>query len=67
MRLKVQVWDTAENDRYNALIPMYLRSADIIFYFINLNDEDGIRDCENKMAICHDFADVKRVIVGNRR
>lgn len=40
---KINLWDTAGEERYRALLPMYLRKAKIIIYVIsaqNLSKED---------------------------
>ena len=61
----VEIWDTAENPRYHALIPMYMCRTNIIFYFINLNDENGIQECEEKLEVCRQFEDIPHIIIGN--
>ena len=46
---------------------MYLRSADVILYFVNLNEADGLQVCEDKMDLCRNFENIPSIVIGNHK
>jgi small GTP-binding protein len=36
---KIQIWDTAGNERYKSLTPMYLRGSHLVFYCVDSLDD----------------------------
>ena len=43
--ISLEIWDTAGNERYNSLLPMYYRSATIILICINLSTDFNAYFC----------------------
>lgn len=41
-KIKVHFWDTAGNERYRSLLPMYYRDADVIIYTADINNQKSI-------------------------
>ena len=65
--VQIDLWDTAGQEKYNSLIPMYTRGSDIIILTFDLNDKKTFQDLviwKNKV----DFKHLKPyfVIVGNK-
>ena len=67
-KIKLDIWDTAGQDRYRSLIPMYYRSADIAIIFFDLTNDKSFQNAKywddelekngNKLII--------KVLVGNK-
>ena len=45
--LKLQIWDSAGQERYKALIPSYVRGAAIIFLIYDISDNNSFANIEN--------------------
>ena len=46
-KYKLDVWDTAGQEKYRGLMPMYYRNADIVFLCIDLTEKNKSRLIEN--------------------
>ena len=44
--IKLQIWDSAGQERYKALIPSYVRGAAIIFIIYDLSDKKSFMNLE---------------------
>ncbi len=44
--IKLQIWDSAGQERYKALIPSYVRGAAIIFIIYDLSDNNSFQNLE---------------------
>ena len=45
--IKLQIWDSAGQERYKALIPSYVRGAAIIFIIYDISDYKTFANLEN--------------------
>ena len=45
--IKLQIWDSAGQERYKALIPSYVRGAAIIFLIYDISDNNSFANLEN--------------------
>ena len=45
--IKLQIWDSAGQERYKALIPSYVRGAAIIFIIYDISDQKSFINIEN--------------------
>ena len=45
--IKLQIWDSAGQERYKALIPSYVRGAAIIFLIYDISDNNSFANIEN--------------------
>ena len=48
--IKLQIWDSAGQERYKALIPSYVRGAAIIFIIYDISDQKSFMNIENWIA-----------------
>ena len=48
--IKLQIWDSAGQERYKALIPSYVRGASIIFIIYDISDQKSFMNIENWIA-----------------
>ena len=62
----VQLWDAADDERFAALTPVFMRGAHAVLYFANLCDEAGLGDCRHKLEVCPAPEEAARILVGNR-
>ena len=62
----VQLWDTADDERFEALVPVFLRGADAVLYFANLCDAAGLAECRRQVQRCPAPEGAACVLVGNR-
>lgn len=46
---KLDVWDTAGQEKYESLTPMYYRNSDYIFLVFDITDVNSIYYCKNKI------------------
>jgi small GTP-binding protein len=67
-RVKVQIWDTAGQDRFKTITQTYYRGAMGIVLGYAVNDRESFQNIENWMKQIKDHAseDVCKVLVGNK-
>ena len=66
---KLQLWDSAGQEKYKALIPSYIRGASIIFLVYDLNHHESFDAINNWLGFVNQFTNkeqVKLVLVGNK-
>ena len=67
-RVKVQIWDTAGQDRFKTITQTYYRGAMGIILAYAVNDRESFQNIENWMKQIKEHAseDVCKIIVGNK-
>ena len=73
--IKLQIWDSAGQERYKALIPSYVRGAAIIFIIYDLSDNNSfvnteqwinfikqVNTDESLLILCGNKSDLQRKI-----
>jgi Ras-related protein Rab-6A len=66
---KLQLWDSAGQEKYRSLIPSYIRGASIIFLIYDLSHRDSFESINNWLGFVNQFTNkeqVKLVLVGNK-
>ena len=66
---KIQLWDSAGQEKYRALIPSYLRGASIIFLVYDLSWRESFEAIRNWLGFVNQYTSkdqVKLVLVGNK-
>ena len=64
---KIQLWDSAGQEKYRALIPSYIRGASIIFLIYDLNHRESFEAINNWLGFVNQYTNkeqVKLVLVG---
>ena len=67
---KLQLWDSAGQEKYRALIPSYIRGASIIFLIYDLNHHESFEAINNWLGFVNQYTNkeqVKLVLVGNKK
>ena len=66
---KVQLWDSAGQEKYRSLIPSYIRGAALIFLVYDLSWRESFEAIKNWLGFVNQYADkntIKLVLVGNK-
>jgi len=66
---KIQLWDSAGQEKYRALIPSYLRGASIIFLVYDLTWRESFEAIKSWLGFVNQYTSkdqVKLVLVGNK-
>ena len=67
---KLQLWDSAGQEKYRALIPSYIRGASIIFIIYDLNNKESFDAVNNWLGFVNQYTNKEQVIlvlVGNKK
>ena len=66
---KIQLWDSAGQEKYKSLIPSYIRGASIIFLIFDLSWRESFDAIKNWLGFVNQYTNknqVKLVLVGNK-
>ena len=66
---KIQLWDSAGQEKYRSLIPSYIRGAALIFLVYDLSWRESFDAVKNWLGFVNEYANkelVKLVLVGNK-
>ena len=66
---KVQLWDSAGQEKYKSLIPSYIRGASIIFLIYDISNYETFESIKNWLGFVNQFTNreqAKIVLVGNK-
>lgn len=61
--VKLQIWDTAGNERYRSLTPMYLRGADLVLYCIDSSKEFNVESTKKTLEFIRAENDYSTVFI----
>ena len=67
---KLQLWDSAGQEKYRSLIPSYIRGASMIFLIYDLNHHESFEAINNWLGFVNQYTNkqqVKLVLVGNKK
>ena len=67
---KLQLWDSAGQEKYRSLIPSYIRGASIIFLIYDLNHHESFESINNWLGFVNQYTNkqqVKLILVGNKK
>ena len=64
--VKMQIWDTAGQEKFRALIPSYIRDSTVALFVYDITSEESFNNLERWYKMVNDIADPAIVIVGNK-
>ena len=67
---KLQLWDSAGQEKYRSLIPSYIRGASIIFLVYDLNHHESFDSIINWLGFVNQYTNkdqVKLILIGNKK
>ena len=67
-QVRLQLWDTAGQEQFRSLAPMYYRGANVVILVFDVTSKESLEDLDNWSAEIADQAPqgVKTVLVGNK-
>jgi Ras-related protein Rab-6A len=67
---KLQLWDSAGQEKYRSLIPSYIRGASIIFLVYDLSHHESFDAISNWLGFVNQYTNkeqVKLILIGNKK
>ena len=64
--IKMNMWDTAGQEKYHSLIPMYTRSCDILLLTFDLSDKKTFYNLKKWYNLANNVLNIKYIIIGNK-
>ena len=67
---KLQLWDSAGQEKYRSLIPSYIRGASIIFLVYDLNHHESFDAISNWLGFVNQYTNkdqAKLILIGNKK
>lgn len=64
--IKIQMWDTAGQEKYRSLIPNYVRGAALIFLVYDISDQQSFEDLPNWISFINEYEHTNIALVGNK-
>ena len=64
--LRLQIWDTAGQEKFHSLIPSYIRNSTVAVFVFDITSENSFEDLEKWYKMVEDIANPKLVVVGNK-
>ena len=70
-KIKLELWDTAGSERFETIIPIYLRNADIILLVYDVTESNSINSIQKWLKIINRTIDLQNsrteiILVGNK-
>ena len=66
-KIKLNLWDTAGQEKYSSLIPMYTRSCDILILTFDLTNKKTLYNLEKWFKLTESNLKLNYIIVGNKK
>jgi small GTP-binding protein len=64
--LRLQIWDTAGQEKFHALIPSYIRNSTVVVLVYDINSQASFESLDRWYKMVLDLADPIVVVVGNK-
>jgi len=68
MDVSIGLWDTAGQDRFRSIVPMYFQHTDVLIYVFDLTKEDSFDHIEGwrDLALARAPPNARAILVGNK-
>ena len=64
--IKIQIWDSAGQEKYKGLIPSYVRNSSIVFIVYDVANRDTFNNVENWIKIKKNIEKTTLILCGNK-
>ena len=64
--IKIQIWDTAGQEKYKGLIPSYVRNSSIVFIVYDVANRDTFNNVENWISFVKNIEKTTLILCGNK-
>ena len=64
--IKIQIWDSAWQEKYKGLIPSYVRNSSIVFIVYDVSNRSSFDNVPNWISFVKNIEKTKMILVGNK-
>ena len=64
--IKIQIWDSAGQEKYKGLIPSYVRNSSIVFIVYDVSNRSSFDNVPNWISFVKNIEKTKMILVGNK-
>ena len=64
--IKIQIWDSAGQEKYKGLIPSYVRNSSIVFIVYDVANRDTFNNVENWISFVKNIEKTTLILCGNK-
>ena len=64
--IKIQIWDSAGQEKYKGLIPSYVRNSSIVFIVYDINNRTSFENVENWISFVKNIEKTTMILCGNK-
>ena len=64
--IKIQIWDSAGQEKYKGLIPSYVRNSSIVFIVYDISNRDSFNNVENWITFVKNIEKTTLILCGNK-
>ena len=64
--IKIQIWDSAGQEKYKGLIPSYVRNSSIVFIVYDVTNRDSFNNVENWISFVKNIEKTNMILCGNK-
>ncbi|EAY22598.1 Ras family protein [Trichomonas vaginalis G3] len=64
--IRMQIWDTAGQEKFHSLIPSYIRDSTVAIFVFDITSRSSFEDLEKWFKMVLDIANPRLIIVGNK-
>ena len=66
IEIRLQIWDTAGQEKYRGLIPSYIRNAALIFLIYDISSKESFNNLTQWIEFINSYEKTKIVLCGNK-
>jgi Ras-related protein Rab-6A len=64
--IKIQIWDSAGQEKYKGLIPSYIKNSSIVFVVYDISNRSTFENVPNWISFVNDIEKTNMVLCGNK-
>ena len=64
--LKLQIWDSAGQEKFRSLIPNYIRGSSLVFIVYDISNRKSFTNLQNWIDFVNNYENANIVIIGNK-
>ena len=65
-QVRIQIWDTAGQEKFNSLIPSYIRDSTVVVFVFDITSRRSFDSLEKWAKMVNETANPKIIVVGNK-
>ena len=64
--IKIQIWDSAGQEKYKGLIPSYVRNSSIVFIVYDISNRNSFENVQNWINFVKNIEKTTMILLGNK-